>query len=367
MPFCRRLPKVEVHAHLNGSVRDATIRELAEKKFGWDATILKDAHQLTDKGSRSLSECFQLFDLIHKLTTDHETITRITEEVIEDFANDNVRYLEIRTTPKNNPEIGMTKNSYLEAVLQGITNFQKNANRKKETNSENAEKTSARLKTDDGSKVDIGNGNSIIVRILLSIDRRENSESAIETVQLALGSRERGVVGVDLSGNPTIGDWATFEPALIRAKNEKFPITLHCGEIPNSSEVGQMLQFGPQRVGHVCCLEESEWKMLLLSNIPVELCLTSNVKTESVVSYSRHHFADLYSINHPLLLCTDDSAVFSTSLSEEYARAAISFDLSREQLCKISFQSIQHIFGSEGIKCILRDDFLYALGQISPQ
>ena len=51
-------------------------------------------------GDRTLSECFKLFDIIHRLTTDHATITRITQEVIEDFAADNVLYLELRTTPK---------------------------------------------------------------------------------------------------------------------------------------------------------------------------------------------------------------------------------------------------------------------------
>ena len=51
-------------------------------------------------GDRTLSECFKLFDIIHRITTDHNTITRITSEVIEDFAADNVHYLELRTTPK---------------------------------------------------------------------------------------------------------------------------------------------------------------------------------------------------------------------------------------------------------------------------
>ena len=55
---------------------------------------------MPDAGNRTLSECFHLFDLIHRVTTDHATITRIATEVVEDLAADNVIYAELRTTPK---------------------------------------------------------------------------------------------------------------------------------------------------------------------------------------------------------------------------------------------------------------------------
>lgn len=67
--------------------------------------------------------------------------------------------------------------------------------------------------------------------VILSIDRRESSEQALETVRLAAAHRQQGVVGIDLSGNPSIGDWATWEPALQVARQAGLKITLHAGEV----------------------------------------------------------------------------------------------------------------------------------------
>lgn len=117
--FCRQLPKVELHAHLNGSIRDSTIRELAEKQ----GLSPEQLHFLSKSGTRSLPEGFKLFAVIHTITTSHAVITRITREVIEDCAADNIVHLELRTTPKARPEHDMTKASYCQAVLAGVEEY----------------------------------------------------------------------------------------------------------------------------------------------------------------------------------------------------------------------------------------------------
>lgn len=214
--WVRNLPKIELHAHLNGSIRNSTLLELARELGEKGTIIFSDFEYVIRKDDRSLCEVFKLFDLIHIVTTDHKTITRITKEVVEDFAAENVVYLELRTTPKRNDSIGMSKRSYMEAVLEGLRSVSSNS-------------LDINLSSNDTAKCVAGT-KKIYVRLLLSIDRRESTAAAMETVKLALEMKDTGVIGIDLSGNPTVGEWATFLPALKFAREQGLSVTLHCGE-----------------------------------------------------------------------------------------------------------------------------------------
>ncbi|MQL71931.1 hypothetical protein Taro_004264 [Colocasia esculenta] len=282
--------------HVCPNVLGGLAKDLGQK----GAIVFEDVEHVITKSGRSLSECFMLFDLFHIITTDHATVTRITKEVVEDFAAENVVYLELRTTPKNNETKGMTKRSYMKAVLDGL--------RAVDT-VEIISSPFLRPCSDTTNGVSINDQNygagrkKICVRLLLSIDRRESTVAAMETVNLALELSDSGVVGIDLSGNPIVGEWKTFLPALRYAKEKDLQVTIHCGEVPNKEEINAILDFCPDRVGHACCLEEDEWRKLKTSNIPVtthylvllifediEICLTSNVVTSRVPSIKDHHF-----------------------------------------------------------------------------
>lgn len=120
-----------------------------------------------------------------------------------------------------------------------------------------------------------------------------------------------------------------------------------------------MLRFGPSRVGHMCCLDEAGEAELLASRIPLELCLTSNVATASVGSYAEHHITSFRAAGHPLALCTDDSGVFDTALSMEYAVAAEVFDLSREEVVRMAGKAIAYaaLEAEEVTRAMLRSHF----------
>ncbi|KAK6264944.1 hypothetical protein SCA6_020378 [Theobroma cacao] len=351
MEWCVSMPKVELHAHLNGSVRDSTLLELARVLGKKGIIAFSDVENVIMKSDRTLHEVFKLFDLIHILTTDHSTVTRITKEVIEDFASENVVYLELRTTPKRNDSIGMSKRSYMEAVMEGL----------KAVSSVDVDYAPAGLKTNTFNGT---TRKKLYVRFLLSIDRRESTEAAMETVKLALEMRDSGVVGIDLSGNPIVGNWTTFLPALKYAREQGLCVTLHCGEVPNQEEIKAMLDFLPQRIGHACCFEEENWRKLKSLKIPVEICLTSNIRTETISSIDIHHFAELYKAKHPLVLCTDDSGVFSTSLSGEYHLASSAYGLGKTEMFQLAETAICFIFADDGVKEELRAIFEVAAGKL---
>uniref|UniRef100_A0A2K6F0W3 N6-Methyl-AMP deaminase n=1 Tax=Propithecus coquereli TaxID=379532 RepID=A0A2K6F0W3_PROCO len=329
--FYLELPKVELHAHLNGSISSNTMKKLIAKK---PDLKIDDQMTMIDKGKkRTLEECFQMFQTIHQLTSSPEDILMVTKDVIKEFADDGVKYLELRSTPRRENATGMTKKTYVESVLEGI----------KQSKEENLD---------------------IDVRYLIAIDRRGGPSVAKETVKLAeefFLSTEGIVLGLDLSGDPAVGQAKDFLEPLLEAKKAGLKLALHLSEIPNQKKETQiLLGLLPDRIGHGTFLNSCEEESLDLVDfvrqrrIPLELCLTSNIKSQTVPSYDQHHFGFWYSIAHPSVICTDDKGVFATLLSQEYQLAAETFNLTQSQVWDLSYESINYIFASDSTKSELR-------------
>ncbi|KAK8629469.1 hypothetical protein V6N13_078310 [Hibiscus sabdariffa] len=125
-----------------------------------------------------------------------------------------------------------------------------------------------------------------------------------------------------------------------------------------------MIEFLPHRIGHACCFDMENWRRLKSAKIPVEICLTSNIRTETISSIDIHHFVDLYKAKHPLALCTDDFGVFSTSLSGEYGLAASAFSLGKTEMFQLAENAIDFIFADDGVKEDLRATFEAAVEKL---
>uniref|UniRef100_A0A8C4GU50 Adenosine deaminase domain-containing protein n=1 Tax=Dicentrarchus labrax TaxID=13489 RepID=A0A8C4GU50_DICLA len=306
--FYRELPKVELHAHLNGSVSSQTIEKLIVRK-----PHLNIEHSMTAIGKgqrRTLDECFQVFKVIHQLVDTEEDILMVATDVIKEFAADGVKYLELRSTPREEKNTGLSKKGYVETIIKAIQQCK-------------------------------NEGEDIDVRFLVAIDRRNGTEVAMETVKLAeefMLSSGGLVVGLDLSGDPTV-----------RSQLEESDL---------------LLNLPPDRIGHGTFLHpevggsQSLVDKVVKNNIPLELCLTSNVKGQTVPSYSKHHFEYWYQLGHPSVICTDDKGVFCTDLSKEYQLAASTFGLSREAVWKLSQQAIDCIFAPDTVKQQLRQKWV---------
>lgn len=230
--------KQELHAHLNGSLSSNTLRAL-----GCSETSMakyQELNTILEKTERTLDECFQLFRVAHELTKTKEAVYLATESVIKEFADDNVIYLELRTTPRE--EMKMTKEEYIESVVQAILDCKL----------------------------------EIIVKLLCSIDRRHSLKASEESLEIIIKMKKKYpdiIKGLDLSGNPLEGSFPVglFEKA---RKNGLF-ITLHCAEVKNDAEVLEMLKFQPNRLGHCTYLHpiyggcESNWELYCNLKIPI--------------------------------------------------------------------------------------------------
>lgn len=182
-----------------------------------------------------------------------------------------------------------------------------------------------------------------------SINRSEPLEVAEETVALSLELSKNDpdiIVGIDFSGNPSLGQFSDFIPVLDKARKNGLKLAMHCAEINNQTEIREMLKFGMSRCGHGTFLNSSGFAHMRDLNIPIECCLTSNVKSGTVSSVSAHHLKELMEFDVPKVLCTDDCGVFDTTLSDEFILANETFGLTKSQCIDLTMEAVQHSFAT---------------------
>ena len=310
--FCQSIPKIELHAHLNGCIRLSTFRELLsspEDQLRLDA--LNEAIRHGDLHSKMANE-FQKFALLRSCVTNLDNIRRITRETLEDFIADNVIYAELRTRPRAFEHGQTSASSYVAAILEIMKEFE----------------------------------DRICARLILSIDRTQTVEQAMETLKLAETYRP-AVVGLDFSGDPDVKSFARFRPVFDLAKQMGLPTSIHIGELPDQDcldENDLILDYKPTRLGHFNFRTAEQEQRVIREGIPVEMCPSSNMSTMNLASLSEHHFNAFYSRQHPLAICTDDSGLMEICLSSELFDIAHSFDLTKKDLHQIMLQTSALVF-----------------------
>ena len=181
--------------------------------------------------------------------------------MLQDFADDGVVYLELRTTPRAVPSHEISKRLYVETVLSCIEEF-----------------GDSTMKT----------------LLLLSIDRKNALAEALEVVDLAIEYKPRGVVGIDLCGNPSKGDVSLYRDAFSKAKAHGLGLTVHFAEVPASStdlELDTLLSYQPDRLGHVIHVPPHIKDEIARRKLGLELCLCCNVLAKlSSGGFPDHHF-----------------------------------------------------------------------------
>eukprot|EP00960_Hanusia_phi_P002176 62568-Hanusia_phi.AAC.3 len=247
--LCHNMPKIELHAHLSGTVKESTLGELGRAK-GLDIGRMKfslESLAATDSLEQTWKETVEAFDNIRKLTAyDPQVLRRIVNEAIELYAEDGCVYLELRTGLKHLPD----RKTFLSEVI---------------------------------STINVAQGkHGIIVRLLVSVDRGASLEDARETISIAIdayesqskggGLRGGGVlVGVEMGGNPLRGNWDEFRPLFQQARDAGLRVSLHFAENKGyEDEHEKILEFGPDRLGHAVFMSQNITEKVLQKRTPVE-------------------------------------------------------------------------------------------------
>jgi adenosine deaminase len=290
--FYKVLPKVELHRHLEGSLRVPTMMEIVRahemdvKNTGYLRPLVQVDHDEPYTFENFLSK-FGTLRLFYKSP---DIIKRISWEAVEDAAEDNVRYMELRFTPvalsrAEGFPMAQVVNWVIDSVHQAAEHFQ------------------------------------VMVRLIISINRHESLELAREGLDIAMKRQKDGIVGVDLAGNEADFSAEPFKDLFDEARQEGLKITIHAGEWSGAENVRQAVEdLGADRIGHgIRVLEDPAVVALARERGTLfEVCVTSNHHSGVVDTITDHPIKDMIEAGLNVTINTDDPSISKINLSSEY-------------------------------------------------
>ena len=297
----RRLPKAELHNHLDGSLRPATMVELARAQRIELPTSEPGAlarHMLVED-ARSLEDYLARFDITVSLLQTPEAIERVAWEICEDAAADNVRYIEVRYCPHLSTHRGLSLDEVVEAELRGF----------------------ARGQADFG----------VVARVINCSLRHYDPAVSLEIARHSVAFRDKGVVGFDLAGGEAGRPPAVHKAAFDLAAEGCLAVTVHAGEAAGAASIAEAVhQCHANRIGHGTRLYEDPVLRDYIRDrrILLECNITSNLQTRVVARAAEHPVRAYFDAGLNVTLSTDSWLMSGVRLSDEYwlAHAELGFD-----------------------------------------
>jgi adenosine deaminase len=301
----RRLPKAEVHVHLDGCLRPATMIDLAGKEKvslpSSDAEELRRFMRVDN--ARNLEDYLKRFDFTIPLLQTPEALERVAYEMVEDAARENVRYLEVRYCPELSRKQGMSLDEVAEAQSRGFGRGER----------------------------DFG----VICRIINCSLRHYDPAISLEIARSSVRCRNHGVVAFDLAGGEAGRPPEVHKAAFDLAAEHLLGITVHAGEAAGADSVAAAIQHcHADRIGHGTRLHESRPLQDYVRDrrILVEINITSNVQTRAVTRASEHPVRGYFDAGLNVTLCTDGWLMGGTTITNEYWVAHTELGFTRDHI-----------------------------------
>ena len=314
-----KLPKVELHIHLDGSIRPSTAAYLLNKSIDDVSNNMIASDKCED-----LNEYLTKFDYPEKILQTKENLERVAYELAFDLKKDNVIYAEIRFAPLKHIKEGLTLDSVVDSVLDGL------------------------------SKVNIK------TNLILCMMRNDTYSDNLKVIELASKYLNKGVCGIDLAGAEALYKTSSFKELFVMAKKYNIPFTIHSGEADGYDSILATINFGATRIGHgIRAIEYDDLINLIIdNNILLEVCPTSNVQTNAVDKYTDHPIKKLIDKGVNVSINTDNRTVSNISLNLEYKKLQECFGFTKELFIKTNLNAIEHAFVSLDEKAKLKKEYL---------
>jgi len=314
----QRLPKTDLHVHLDGSLRISTILDLARKnnvKLPADEPEGLARAMHCGENTGSLVKYLEAFDVTLMVLQTQDALFRAAYELAQDAAAENVRYMEVRYAPLLHTRRGLSHTRVVEAVLDGLR----------------------------AAQID----HRITSNVIICGIRNISPESSLEMAELAVAYKGRGVTGFDLAGaeydHPAKKHKEAF--ALIRKNN--INITIHAGEAYGPESIEQAIHVcGAHRIGHGVRLREDGDLLHYVNDhrIALECCPSSNVQTGAVKDLATHPLKLYHDLGLRVTVNTDNRLITDTTVSKELWLAHTKMGLSLQDLKQIVLNGFKAAF-----------------------
>jgi adenosine deaminase len=313
----RRLPKAELHCHLDGSVRPQTLIDLGREHSVVmpkpDAQSLGEYMRVDD--ARNLEDYLSRFSTTLSVMQSAPAIERIAYELAVDAAAEGVRYLETRFDPTLNTRGGLHVQDVVDATVRGL----------------------GRAEREKG----------IVGRAIVTALRNNPPAQSMMLSELAVAYKTKGVVGFDLAGGELGNPARDHKAAFSHARVHGMACTCHAGEGDGPESVRQAVHdCGAMRIGHATRLIEDTalTEFVNEQRITLEICLTSNVQTRAAKSYATHPLREYFDRGLNVMLNTDNRLMSGVTLTDEYEHAVRDVGFSFDEISELALNGFSSAF-----------------------
>ncbi len=323
---------IDLHLHLDGALSVDTVLALAQMQG--DTLPTRDREELFNlltapDDCKDLNEYLERFALPCSLMLTKETISETVYRTLEEQKQKGLIYAELRFAPQLHLARGLTQEEVVQAAIGGMNRSELKSN-----------------------------------LILCCMRGEDNLQENLETVRLAEKYRHQGVVAVDLAGAEALFPTEDFEEVFAYARELGLKFTVHAGEAAGADSVMQALEFGAHRIGHGIHAADDEAVMQALKDrqVPVELCIKSNLQTKAATSLENYPLQRLLDHGIIVTLNTDNPTVSNTDMRQELALTKDKLGLSNGQIKQLLLNSVEYSFADEETKVYLAAEIGRAFG-----
>lgn len=318
LEFLERLPKTDLHVHLDGSLRLTTILELAaEQGVELPADDPEGLAKAMHMGEicHDLTDYLKAFDLTLSVLQTENALYRVAYELAEDAAKENVKLIEVRYAPILHTKDGLPMTRIVEAVINGLSDARRD--------------------------------HGILCNVIICGIRHIAPEQSVRLAELAVAYKNKGVVGFDLAGAEYDYPAKKFSSAFALVRKNNVNSTCHAGEAYGPESIHQAIHVcGAHRIGHGTRLREDGELLNYVNDhrIPLEVCLTSNVQTRAVSDFKTHPLRFYFDFGIRVTINTDNRLITDTTVTTELHRAVTTFDFDVWQVRQLILNGFKSAF-----------------------